>query len=88
MEDNKIDMLDKTSEEWRKIPMWVRAILWPVNDRQAAIRLEVSAAILAALLLIFMNSTLLGAIALICAFLCAGAIKWVDNADLWEQNGA
>lgn len=79
-------MLDKTREEWKKIPLWVRAILWPVDNRQTAVRLEVLAAVLAALLLIFVNSTLWGAAALIFAFLCAGAIKWVDNADLWEQN--
>lgn len=79
-------MLDKTSEEWKKIPLWVRALLWPISNRQAALRLEVLAACLAAVLLIFINSTLWGAIAIICAFLCAGAIKWVDNADLWEQN--
>ena len=79
-------MLDKTSKEWKKIPLWVRALLWPVDNRQAAVRLEVLAACLAALLLIFINSTLWGAIAIVCAFLCAGAIKWVDNVGLWEQN--
>ena len=79
-------MLDKTSKEWRNLPMWVRAILWPVTTRRSAMRLEIASACLAALLLIFINSTLLGAIALVCAFLCAGAIKWVDNTELWEQN--
>lgn len=79
-------MLDKTSEEWRKIPVWARTVLLPVNNRQAATRMELLIAGLAALLLIFTNSTLWGALALICAFLCAGAIKWVDNADLWVQN--
>lgn len=68
------------------MPLWVRIILWPVNNRQSAVRLELCAAVLAALLLIFINSIPGGAIALICAFFCAGAIKWVDNADLWEQN--
>lgn len=79
-------MLDKTSEEWKKIPIWARSVLWPVHNRNAAVRLELITACLAGLLLIFTNSTLFGAIALICAFLCAGAVKWVDNADLWEQN--
>ena len=79
-------MLDKTSEEWEKIPLWVRAVLWPIDNRQNALCLEVLAAVLAAMLLIFINSTFWGAFALVCAFLCAGAIKWVDNADLWEQN--
>ena len=79
-------MLDKTSEAWRNIPLWVRSILWLVDNRRSAIKLELTAAGVAALLLVFINSTLWGAIALICAFLCAGAIKSVDNADLWGEN--
>ena len=79
-------MLNKKSDEWKKLPRWVRSVLWPVNNRKAAIRLELLAAGIAALLIIFVDSNLLAAIALICAFLCAGAIKWVDNVDLWGQN--
>jgi len=79
-------MLNKTSNEWKKLPLWVKSVLWPINNRKSAIRLELLAAGIAALLIIFIDSNLLAAIALICAFLCAGAIKWVDNTDLWEQN--
>ncbi len=80
-------MLDKTSEQWKKIPLWVRVALCLVTQRRDAVRLELVTACLAGLLLIFVHSTLWGAMALIGAFVCAGAIKWVDNADLWDQRG-
>jgi hypothetical protein len=79
-------MPDKTSKEWKKLPIWVRSALCLVNTRPAAIRQELIISLLAAFLLIFTSSTLAGALALVFAFMCVGAIKWVDNTDLWDQS--
>ncbi|MEZ5536093.1 MAG: hypothetical protein R3F02_10760 [Thiolinea sp.] len=77
-------MLDKTSKEWKKIPIWARSVLCLISTRRAAIRQELLVSLLAAFLLIFTPSVIAGAIALVVAFTCAGAIKWVDNAELWD----
>lgn len=77
-------MLDKTSKEWKKTPAWVRSALFLINTRQAALRQETLMAVLAAFLLIFTSSTLIGAIALVLAFVCVGAVKWVDHTEQWN----
>ena len=77
-------MLDKTSKEWKKIPIWARSVLCLINTRRAAIRQELVISLLAAVLLIFTPSLISGALALILAFMYAGAIRWVDNAELWD----
>lgn len=78
-------MLDKTSKEWKKTPIWVRSALCLVNTRQGALRQEALTAVLAALLLVFTASTFIGAIVLIVSFMSVGAMKWVDNTEQWES---
>lgn len=77
-------MLDKTSKEWKKTPIWVRSVLYLINTRQNALRQETLTAVLAAFLLVFTSSTLIGAVALIASFMSVGAMKWVDNTGQWE----
>jgi len=77
-------MLDKTSKEWKKTPIWVRSVLYLVNTRRNAVRQETITAVVAAILLVFTSSTLIGAMVLIFSFMCVGAIKWVDNSEQWK----
>lgn len=77
-------MLDKTSKEWKKTPIWVRSTLCLINTRRDAVLQETLTAVLAACLLIFTSSTLIGAIALIVSFMSVGAMKWVDNTEQWK----
>lgn len=77
-------MLDKTSKEWKKTPLWVRSALYLINTRQHAVLQETLTAVLAAFLLIFTSSTLIGATALIISFASVGATKWVDNTEQWK----
>lgn len=79
-------MLDKTSKEWKKTPIWVRSTLCLVNTRQNALRQETLTAVLAAFLLVFTASTFIGAVALTVSFISVGAMKWVDNTGQWESN--
>lgn len=78
-------MIDKTSEEWKKIPMWAKLLLYSARSRPQAIRIELVISVLAAFLLIFTASKVLGVIALILSFAYAGAIRWADNTGLWES---
>ena len=83
--DDKIEMMDKTSEEWKKIPIWVKISLYLVKTRQAALWFGVFMGGITAGILIFSSAKILGILALIFVFLYAGAVQRVDNADLWES---
>jgi len=83
----EITVIDKKTEEWKRVPLWISMGLWGVKTRKTAIRYEVGCFIVGTIGL-FLGSVfsatqplawLLGA-----AYWYATAIRWIDNADLWQ----
>ncbi len=83
----KMTVLEKESDAWKAVPVWVRAGLWGVRKRNIAIRCELIAlgVGLTGLALSFISpgSSMLMAF-LGAAYWMAASIRWVDNALMWE----
>ena len=83
----EVVVIDKTTEEWNKAPLWVSLGVWGMKTRKSAILFEMVCVLIGALGLIgslidfrLMPLTFSWA----AAYWYAISIRWIDNQHLWK----
>lgn len=83
-----IEMLDRKSENWGRVPFWVKIGLWGIKSRKTALAFEVFCAAFAMAALVgalFNPSAAMGSILFAAAYWYAVSIRWVDRSGLWAE---
>lgn len=82
----EIEVIDKSSEEWKEVPLWVRASIWGIRKRKTVLLWEIGCALVGLIGMIgFKFNPAFGPFiaAWASAYWFAIAIRWIDNKKLW-----
>lgn len=78
----EITMIDKESDDWKKLPWWFRANMWGFSNRRPIILLELLIFFIGCVFLIFWN-TEAAMIAFLSAYLNSWITRYGDSRQVW-----
>lgn len=83
-------MINKSSQEWKRVPFWIKSGMLGERSRKNALRIEYTFLIIGIVAFIspfFENFSLIGfTIFWLLAYKRAITIRWIDKADLWGED--
>jgi transcriptional regulator with XRE-family HTH domain len=82
----EIEVIDKSTEAWKEVPLWVRAGIWGIRKRNTVLRWEIGCVLVGLIGIIgFKFNPAFGPIIIswAAAYWYAISIRWIDNNKLW-----
>lgn len=82
----EITVIDKTTERWQSVPLWVTSGIWGIKTRKTALKFEYLCAAIGIIGLVgafFSPPLACFSFAWGSAYWYAAAIRWLDNENLW-----
>lgn len=84
----EITVIDKETEEWKQVPIWVSIGVWGIRTRKTALTFEFCCFLVGVVGLVAsmaLPSLINLALFLGSAYWYAVSIRWIDNANLWSK---
>lgn len=81
-----VTVIDKSTEAWKEVPLWVSLGMWGIRTRKLALAFEIACAIVGLfgfVLGLFEPALLPISMIWGAAYWYAVAIRWIDNKQLW-----
>ncbi len=80
-----IKVIDKTSEEWKGLPLWFRFNMHGVNTRKAAVNVEIGLFIFALIGWVVIPHAIISPVLFLAAYFMSALTRFGDARGIWKE---